>query len=127
MRFLFALFFVLSAANRVFAQVLVGDVDINKEENVGIVEVLITERFSSKSVNVFVDYGQKTNFRADSFDGDDKDRKIFDPELKKEKVFASTAALLSFMERNGWEHYDSLMFRDDNRVAAYYYYFRRKR
>lgn len=127
MRFLFALCFVLCAHGGVFAQVLVGDVDINKEENVRIVEVLITERFSSKSVNVFVDYGQKTNFRANSFDGDDKGRKIFDPELKKEKAFASTAALLSFMESNGWEHYDSLMFRDDNRVAAYYYYFRRKR
>ncbi len=43
-----------------------------------------------------VDYGQKTNFRANSFDNDDKARMIFDPDAKKEKVFASTAALLRF-------------------------------
>lgn len=109
------------------AQVWVGDVDINKDEGIRIVEVLITERFSSKSVNVFVDYGQKTNFRADSFDNDDKARTIFDAEAKKEKVFASTAALLGFMESNGWEHYDSLMSRDKSGAGAYYYYFRKKR
>jgi hypothetical protein len=57
---------------------------------------LITERFSGKSVNVYLDYGQKTNFRAESIESKARDYTIVDPETKKEKAFASTAATLRF-------------------------------
>lgn len=127
MKFLFAMVFGLCVANHAFSQVLVGDVDINKDENIRIVEVLVTEKFSSKSVNVYVDYGQKTNFRAGSLDGDDQARTIFDPEKKKERVFASTAALLGFMESNGWEHYESLVSNGNARERVFYYYFKKRR
>lgn len=117
---------MVSGFSHAFAQVVVGDVDINKEEQITIVEVLITERFSSKSVNVFVDYGQKTNFRAENIESKARDYMIVDPETKKEKAFASTAALLNFMAANNWEHYTSLYVRDSGK-PGYFYYFRRKR
>lgn len=116
----------LFALSRTFAQVVVGTVDINKEVQIGTVEVLVTERFSSKSVNVYVDYGQRTNFRAENIESKTSDYIIVDPETKKEKVFASTAALLNFMEANNWEHYNSLAVREGG-SQAFYYYFRRKR
>lgn len=117
---------MLCTLDHAFAQVVIGNVDINKEEKVAIVEVLITERFSAKSVNVFVDYGQRTNFRAENIESKTSDYIIVDPETKKEKVFASTAALLNFMDANNWEHYNSLYVRDSGR-PGYYYYFRRKK
>lgn len=126
MKLILVPFVMLFALSHAFAQVVIGGVDINKEEKVGIVEVLITQRFSSKSVNVYVDYGQKTNFRAENIESKSSDYTIMDPETKKEKVFASTAALLNFMETNNWEHYNSLVVRDSGN-AAFYYYFRRKR
>lgn len=119
-------FVMLCTLSHAFAQVFIGDVDINKEEKVGVVEVLITERFSSKSVNVYVDYGQRTNFRAENIESKVSDYIIVDPETKKEKQFASTAAVLNFMEANKWEHYNSLAVRDSG-SASFYYYFRRKR
>lgn len=127
MKFLFAFIFGLCIVSQAFSQVLVGDVDINQDESIQIVEVLVTEKFSSKSVNVYVDYGQKTNFRAGSLDGDDKARTIFDPEKKKERVFTSTAALLGFMESNGWEHYDSLVSSDNAKAREFYFYFKKRR
>lgn len=126
MKLLFVPVIMLCAISHSFAQVVVGDVDINKEEKVTIVEVLITERFSSKSVNVYVDYGQRTNLRAEHLESKASDYRIIDPETKKERVFASTAALLNFMDANNWEHYNSLSGRD-SREAQFYYYFRRKR
>lgn len=127
MKLILATLLMLSTMSRACAQVLIGDVDINKEEKVAIVEVLITERFSSKSVNVFVDYGQKTNFRAENIENKKvRDYMIVDPETNKEKIFASTAALLNFMAANNWEHYNSLYVRDSGK-PGYFYYFRRKR
>ncbi len=116
----------LFTLSRTLAQVVVGTVDINKEGQIGTVEVLVTERFSSKSVNVYVDYGQRTNFRAENIESKTSDYKIVDPETKKEKVFTSTAALLNFMEANNWEHYNSLAVREGG-SPAFYYYFRKKR
>ena len=126
MKLILATLLMLCTFNRAFAQVIIGDVDINKEEKVAIVEILITERFSSKSVNVFVDYGQKTNFRAENIESKARDYMIVDPETKKEKVFASSGALLNFMDANNWEHYNSLSVRESGNTA-FYYYFRRKK
>jgi hypothetical protein len=117
---------MLCTVSHAFGQVVIGGVDINKEEKVGIVEVLITSRFSSKSVNVYVDYGQRTNFRAENIESKSSDYTIVDPETKKEKLFASTAALLNFMEANNWEHYNSLAIQDRG-DSEFYYYFRKKR
>jgi len=126
MKLIPVLLLTLFTLSRTFAQVVVGTVDINKEDQIGTVEVLVTERFSSKSVNVYVDYGQRTNFRAENIESKTSDYIIVDPETKKEKVFASTAALLNFMEANHWEHYNSLAVREGG-SPAFYYYFRKKR
>jgi hypothetical protein len=108
-----------------FAQLFVGDVDINQDEKIKIIEVLITSKMTSKSINVFVDYGQKGNFYADSWDNNASNQRIIDPVTKKEVRFASTAALLNFMEANGWQHYNSLAL-DEKGGGGFYYYFRRK-
>lgn len=110
---------------RAFAQVWIGDVDINQEKSVQIIEVMITERLSAKSVHVFVDYGQKTNFKVRNIETNEKALQIVDPETKKEKLFPSTAALLNFMESHGWAHYDTAINRNDGR-SDFLYYFRRK-
>lgn len=117
--------FLLSLGHS-FAQVWVGDVDINKDDKVSVIEVLVTERLTRKSVNVFVDYGQKTNLKVRNLETDEKSQLIIDPVTKKEMTFASTAALLNFMESHDWEHYDTVTYRD-NGTADFYYYFRRKR
>ncbi|ACT95433.1 hypothetical protein [Dyadobacter fermentans] len=125
MKFLTVIIVMLCALMPAHAQVVVNGVDINKEK-VEVVEVLVTERFSGKTVNVFVDYGQRTNFRAGGIDGKDSESRIVDPQTKKEIAFASAAALLNFMETNNWEHYDSLLFRE-NQSATFYFYFRKKK
>lgn len=125
MKFLFLSFFILHSVGCAFAQVWVGDLDINQEKSVQIIEVMIAERLSGKSVHVFVDYGQKTNFKVRNLETDEKALQIVDPETKKEKLFASTAALLNFMESHGWTHYDTATNRNDGR-SDFLYYFRRK-
>lgn len=117
---------ILCSLGHAFAQVFVGDVDINKDEKIRIVEVLVTERLTRKSINVFVDYGHKTNFKVGNIETDEKAQLITDPTTKKEIPFASSAALLNFMESRDWEHYDTVTLRD-NGSADFYYYFRKKR
>lgn len=116
--------FILAAMSS-FGQVFVGNVDINKDEKIKIIEVLVAEKLSGKSVNVFVDFGQKTNFKAGNLNNDASDQRIMDPETKKEMSFRSTSVLLNYLESNHWEHYDSLIF-PDKASGAFFYYFRRK-
>jgi len=107
------------------SQVVVGNVDINKADDIRIVEVLVAEKFSNKSVNVFVDFGQKSNFKSGNLDNNSENQRIVDPETKKEIQFKSASALLNFMETNNWEHYDSAVVRD-NSEKLFYYYFRKR-
>lgn len=116
---------ILNGAGRSFAQVWIGDVDINQEKSVKIIEVMVTERLSGKSVNVFVDYGQKTNFKVRNVETNEKVLQIIDPETKKEQLFASTAAVLNFFESRGWAHYDTVINQNDGR-SDFLYYFRKK-
>ena len=107
-----------------FGQVFVGEVNINEEKSVKIIEVLIADKIK-KSINVFVDFGQKSNFTAGSLNNKSKDQRITDPVTKIEKVFNTTSEVLNFMESNGWEHYDSLVITDRG-FNVFYYYFKRK-
>ena len=119
------LLFLLTASFS-YCQVVVGNVDINQDENVKIIEVMIVEWTLKKHVNVFIDYGQKSNFRAERMNNNSKDQIINDPVSGKEKVFISTGAVLNFMEANKWEHYHSLV-RTESNNSIFYYYFRKKR
>lgn len=107
-----------------FGQVFVGSVNINQDEKVKIIEVLIAPKLSVKSINIFVDFGQKSNYRAGGLNNNSKDQRITDPETKEEKSFISSSALLNFMESNGWEHYNSLFVNESG--GLFYYYFKRK-
>jgi len=107
-----------------YGQVFVGDVNINQDENIKIIEVLVAARLSAKSINIFVDFGQKSNYRSGSLNNKSKDQRITDPKTQEEKLFVSSSALLNFMESNGWEHYNSLFVNDSG--GLFYYYFKRK-
>ena len=107
-----------------YSQVFVGDVNINQDENIKIIEVLVAARLSAKSINIFVDFGQKSNYRSGSLNNKSKDQRITDPKTQEEKLFVSSSALLNYMESNGWEHYNSLFVNDSG--GLFYYYFKRK-
>ena len=107
-----------------YSQVFVGDVNINQDENIKIIEVLVAARLSAKSIIIFVDFGQKSNYRSGSLNNKSKDQRITDPKTQEEKLFVSSSALLNFMESNGWEHYNSLFVNDSG--GLFYYYFKRK-
>ena len=125
MKYFLPLFIVLSAFDQSTGQVLVGDIDINGNDKIKIIEVLVTEKFSSKSVNVFVDFGQRTNFSAGRIDSDDRQQAIIDPTTNKAMTFASSAAVLNYLELQGWKHYNSVILRD-NRESCFFFYLRRK-
>ena len=107
-----------------YSQVFVGNININQDENIKIIEVLVAARLSAKSINIFVDFGQKSNYRSGSLNNKSKDQRITDPKTQEEKLFVSSSALLNYMESNGWEHYNSLFVNDSG--GLFYYYFKRK-
>jgi len=107
-----------------YSQLFVGNVNINQDENIKIIEVLVAARLSVKSINIFVDFGQKSNYRSGSLNNKSKDQRITDPKTQEEKLFVSSSALLNYMETNGWEHYNSLFVNDSG--GLFYYYFKRK-
>jgi len=107
-----------------YSQLFVGNVNINQDENIKIIEVLVAARLSVKSINIFVDFGQKSNYRSGSLNNKSKDQRITDPKTQEEKLFVSSSALLNYMESNGWEHYNSLFVNDSG--GLFYYYFKRK-
>jgi hypothetical protein len=127
MRYLFSLIFFVMLALPSVSQIVVGNVDINKADSVRIIEVLIAEKLSNKSVNVFVDFGQKSNFRSGYLDNNSENQRIVDPETKKEIRFKSASALLNYMEVNNWEHYDTAVVRDKSEQSFYYYFKKRKK
>ncbi|GGB97463.1 hypothetical protein [Dyadobacter sediminis] len=120
---LLALFSILPACCS--AQIFVGDVDINRADSIKIVEVYINRRVLRNMVNVYVDYGQKDNFNAQSLGYRTDNLIIMQPETKKKMVFKSTAAVLNFFERNHWEYLDGFA---ENAAAdsGYYYYFKKR-
>lgn len=108
-----------------YAQVVVGDVDINAADSVNVIEVFIDRRMSRKSVDVYVDFGQKDNSNALTIVGNSDNLMITLPGTKKKMVFKSTAAVINFLENNNWEHYNNLSV-DTGNFAGFYYYFRKK-
>jgi hypothetical protein len=108
-----------------FGQIVVGDVDINRADSVKIVEVYVNRRAFRNLVHVYVDYGQKDNFNAQSLGNLNDGLVIMDPLTNRKKVFKSTVAVLNFFESNGWEYMNSLI-ENTPETSGYYYYFRRR-
>jgi hypothetical protein len=108
-----------------FGQIIVGGVDINRADSVKIIEVYVNRRALRDLVHVYVDYGQKDNFNAQSLGNSNDVLVILDPETNKKKVFKSTAAVLNFFEKNGWEYTNSLI-ENTPETSGYYYYFKRR-
>ena len=108
-----------------FGQIVVGEVDINRADSVKIVEVYVDRRAFKNLVHVYVDFGQKDNFNARSLGNSSEDLVIMDTGTKKKKVFKSTAAVLNFFEKNGWEYMNG-MIENTSETSGHYYYFRRR-
>jgi hypothetical protein len=108
-----------------FGQIIVGGVDINRADSVKIIEVYINRSAFKNVVHVYVDFGQKDNFNAMSIIGNNDDLIIKDPETKRKRIFKSTAAVLNFFEKNGWEYMNSLI-ESTPETSGYYYYFRKR-
>lgn len=108
-----------------FSQIVVGEVDINRADSVKIVEVYVDRRAFKNLVHVFVDFGQKDNFNARSLGNLNEGLVIMDTETKKKKTFKSTAAVLNFFEKNGWEYMNSVI-ENTSETSGHYYYFRRR-
>ena len=125
MRHFFLLIIFVSLSIPSIGQVSVGNVDINQSDSIKIVEVLVAEKLSKKFVDVFVDFGQKTNFKSGYLDNKADDQRITDAAAKRQIQFKSAAALLNYMEARNWQHYDSQIMHDSGR-NLFYYYFRKK-
>ncbi|WP_221392878.1 hypothetical protein [Dyadobacter sp. NIV53] len=125
MKFCLLFFVFLLAFSFSYSQVFVGNVDINRDEKIKVIEVMVVDWTLRKNVRVFVDYGQKSNLNAANLANNSENQKITDPVSGKEKVFVSAASLLNFMESNNWEHYNSVIQTESN-SSAFFYYFRKK-
>ena len=119
----FAIFSLLSSFS--YAQVFVAGVDINAADSINVIEVFIDRRMSRKSVDVYVDFGQKDNSNALTITSNSDNLMITVPGTKKKMAFKSTAAVINFLENNNWEHYNNLAV-DSGTFAGFYYYFRKK-
>ena len=95
------------------AQVLVDRVNVNDLENVHILVVAIASRALSSKLNVTIDYGQNRSVKRSC---------ALTNERGEPKVFYSIAAVLNYMEQNGWKYVDS----NDNDPEGYAYIFKRK-
>ncbi|MCF0052637.1 hypothetical protein LXM25_21375 [Dyadobacter sp. LJ53] len=108
-----------------FGQLFVGKVDIDKSDSIKVIEVMIAEKMSNKYVDVYVDFGQKSNFRAGSIDNNPDDQRITDSTTGKPVRFKSTTDVLNFLEAHNWDHYDSVIIADRGE-RLFYYYLRKK-
>ena len=108
-----------------YGQVFVGEVNINAVDSINVIEVFIDRRLSRKSVDVYVDFGQKDNSNALGIGNQSDYLMITIPQSKKKMVFKSTAAVINFLENNNWKHYDNLSI-STGPFAGFYYYFRKK-
>ncbi len=110
----------LSFAQASTGQVIVDGVNINKKEDVEIVQLLALGNLFSKKVTIIIDYGQFIKF------GSNKGSVVTDTrgDLKK---FNSSMAAINYMENNGWELIDVNSVPNPNSNAVVYYFFRRKK
>jgi len=104
------------------AQILVAGIDVNKQDTIKVVEVLIERGAIRRSVDVFLDFGQKDNSGYRTIGIKDDDLRIIDPVTNRKMVFKSTAAVINFMEKNNWLHYDTVTMAGGSSWAAYYYF-----
>ena len=123
-QFIFLSFFLL-VSTLGFGQILVGGVDINREDSIRIIEVYVDRRAFKNIVHVYVDYGQRDNLNALSLGNKSDDLLIVDSESKKKKVFISSGAVLNFFEKNGWEYINGFAENAPG-AAGSYYHFRKK-
>ena len=108
-----------------FGQIWVGEVNINQEDSIRIVEVYVNRRALKNVIHVYVDYGQRDNMNAMSLGSRSDDLLILDPETKRKKVFISTSAVLNFFEKNGWEYINGFA-ENIPESAGNYYHFRKR-
>ena len=116
--------FLFASANA-FSQIIVGKVDINSMDSVRLVEVFVERSTAIKSVDVYLDYGQNDNSNYAIIGVRNTNQRIMDPATNSKMIFRSTVSVLSFMEKNGWEHYESVALREGSRFGVFYY-FKRK-
>ena len=108
------------------AQIFVGDVDINKQDSISVVEVYVGRRGPGNWVLVHVDYGQQGNATVKGLGSRNDQSTIIDPESRTRIIFKSTAAVLNFFERNNWDYVNSLSKNDPDSSGFYYYFKKRK-
>ena len=108
-----------------FGQIWVGDVNINQEDSIKIVEVYVNRRALKNIVHVYVDFGQRDNMNAMSLGNRSDDLLILDPETKRKKVFISTSAVLNFFEKNGWEYINGFAENSPENAGSYYHFRKR--
>ena len=123
-KYLLIISFILISLSS-FGQIFVGDVDINQADSVSVIEVYV-DRTPFKSVDVYVDFGQKDNSRAGGLGSRDADLRINDPVTKNRMNFKSTVAVLNYFDKNGWEQFDANLALMRGNTIGSFFYFRRK-
>jgi len=121
--FLLSVLFIVSMSSQ--AQVIVGKVDVNLVDSIRIVEVYIDRPAARKVVSVALDYGQMDNSMFGTIGIRNDDFRIMDPKTNSKMVFKSTAAVINFMDRNNWDHYDTVAITSGS-SAGFYYYFKKR-
>ena len=121
----FLAFALLVMSASAFGQVIVGNMDINRVDSIKHVEVFIDRPAGRKVVSVALDFGQLDNSLFGTIGVRNDDFRIMDPKTNTKMVFKSTAAVLNFMNKNNWEHYDTVAVTTGS-AAGFYYYFKKK-
>ena len=106
--------------------IVVADVDIMKLEDVEYIELVGQQKLMSFEVNVFVDYGQKTQLFGKAQTIRDDSKGTFANGTGMNKDFKSMIDALNFFNSRGWEYVNQYVVTTSN-SNVYHILLKRKR
>ena len=106
--------------------IIVADVDIMKLEGVEYIELVGAQKLMSSEVNVFVDYGQKTQLFGKVQTIRDDSKGTFANGTGMNKDFKSMIDALNFFNSRGWEYVNQYVVTSTN-SNVYHILLKRKR
>lgn len=100
------------------AQVTVASININDIEDVNYIRVQVSPRLLLNRIDVAVDYGQERGSFFGRQEVKDKEGKII--------KFRSTAHVINFMDKNGWDYVNEEVIWIENGYYISYYLFKKE-
>jgi len=91
-------------------------VDINSLKNLKVIQIVGTANWTGTKVTIMIDYGQKKDWKSDSF--------IVDNKTGAKTKFHSVIAAINYLENNGWAYLDAYTVSIGN-SNVYHYTFKR--